>query len=134
METNTSNEPTDTFNKLAEHCLLYKFGLIIGTASNAHHTAWGNRNSNTHGFKLLNRLAQTGLLWENNGKFTFQHNRQETAINLTLPNDFAPKINFWDTNPDFSLSDHFLNEFVINLDNNKIKTRLIRSINKKRCN
>ena len=134
MDSNTSTEPPEIFINLAEHCLRHKYGLIIGTDSNAHHTAWGNRNSNARGFKLLNRLAQTGLLWENNGKFTFKRNRQETAIDLTLRNDFAPKIEFWDTNPDFSLSDHVLIEFVINLENNKIITRVIRSINKKKCN
>ena len=45
-----------------------------------------------------------------------------------MRNDFVPKIDFWDTNPNFSL----LIKFVIDLDKNKIKTRLIRSINKKR--
>ena len=133
MESNDSSEPPDLFIKLAEHCLLHRFGLIIGTDSNAHHTAWGNRNSNTRGFKLLNCLAQTGLLWENNGKYTFKRNLQETAIDLTLRNDFAPKIELWDTNPNFSLSDHVLIEFVINLNNNRLKTRPIRAINKKKC-
>ena len=133
METNSSCEPPDKFIKLAEHCLAHKHGLIIGTDSNAHHTLWGNKSTNQRGTKLLNCLAQTGLLWLNNGKFTFKRNKQETAIDLTLRNDFAPPVEFWDTNPDFSVSDHVLIEFVINLDNNKIKTRRIRDYNKKKC-
>ena len=133
METNTSCEPPEKFIKLAEHCLTHKHGLIIGTDSNAHHTLWGNKSTNLRGMKLLNCLAQSGLLWLNNGKFTFKRNNQETAIDLTLRNDFAPPIEFWDTNPNFSVSDHVLIEFIINLDNNKIKTRRIRDFNKKKC-
>ena len=79
MESNDSSEPPDLFIKLAEHCLLHRFGLIIGTDSNAHHTAWGNRNSNTRGFKLLNCLAQTGLLWEMVNKITMVN----TRLNVT---------------------------------------------------
>ena len=133
MEINTSHEPPEKFIKLAEHCLSHKHGLVIGTDSNAHHTAWGNRSTNTRGTKLLNCLAQTGLLWVNNGKFTFKRNHQETAIDLTLRNEFAPSVEYWDTNPNFSISDHVLIEFVINLENNKIKTRPIRTLNKKKC-
>ena len=133
MEINPSNEPPEKFIKLTEHCLTHKHGLIIGTDSNAHHTAWGNRSTNSRGTKLLNCLAQSGLLWLNNGKFTFKRNLQETAIDLTLRNEFAPPVEYWDTNPDFSISDHVLVEFVINLENNKIKTRPIRDINKKKC-
>ena len=131
---NTNGDFPSKFIKLAEHCLLHKHGLIISTDSNAHHTAWGNKNCNTRGHKLLLLLAQTGLLWANNGKFTFKRNSQETAIDLTLRNEAAPKIEFWDTNPNFSLSDHVLIEFVINLNSEKIKTRPIRTINKKKCN
>ena len=133
MEINTSHEPPEKFIKLAEHCLSHKHGLVIGTDSNAHHTAWGNRSTNTRGTKLLNCLAQSGLLWVNNGKFTFKRNHQETAIDLTLRNEFAPSVEYWDTNPNFSISDHVLIEFVINLENNKIKTRPIRTLNKKKC-
>ena len=72
MDSSTSLEPPELFLKLAEHCLRYKHGLIIGTDSNAHHTTWGNRSSDTRGNKLLNCLAQSGLLWLNNGKHTWK--------------------------------------------------------------
>ena len=133
MDNHTNGELPTKFIRLAEHCLLHKHGLIIGTDSNAHHTAWGNKNCNTRGHKLLQCLAQMGLMWTNNGKYTFKRNLQETAIDLTLRNDFAPHIEFWDTNPNFSVSDHVLIEFVINLKSDKIKTRPIREINTKKC-
>ena len=122
----------EPFVKLAEHCLSHRHGLIIGTDSNAHHTTWGNSTSDTRGQKLLACLAQYGLLWYNNGKHTWRRNNQTSAIDLTLANDFAPKIEGWDTNPDFSLSDHALIEFVINLNNEKIPINRIRSFNKKK--
>ena len=133
MEGNSSNDIPDTFIKLAEHCLRHKHGLIIGTDSNAHHTTWGNRASDARGNKLLSCLAQTGLLWMNNGKYTWKRNDQLTAIDLTLRNEYAPAVEGWDTNPGFSLSDHVLIEFVITLKNEKIKTRPIRTYNKKKC-
>ena len=129
------NEPFPIkFINLAEHCLKHKHGLIIGTDSNSHHTAWGNTNCNSRGHTLIQLLAQAGLLWSNNGKHTYKRHSQETAIDLTLRNDFAPLIEFWDTVPNFSLSDHILIEFVITLKSNVIKSRPIRSINKKQCN
>jgi ribonuclease HI len=134
MDSSTSLEPPELFVKLAEHCLRYKHGLIIGTDSNAHHTTWGNRSSDTRSNKLLNCLAQSGLLWLNNGKHTWKRNDQLSAIDLTLRNELAPEIEGWDTNPEFSLSDHILIEFVIKLKNNKIKVRPIRTFNKKKCN
>ena len=78
-------------------------------------------------------LAQAGLLWLNNGKHTWKRNDQSSAIDLTLRNEFAPEINGWDTNPDFSLSDHVLIEFIIRLNEDKIKVRPIRTFNKKKC-
>lgn len=128
-----SQGPPETFLKLAEHCLRYKHGLIIGTDSNSHHSAWGNRASDNRGNKLLECLAQAGLLWLNNGKHTWRRNEQFTAIDLTLRNEFAPEIIDWDTNPDFSLSDHVLIEFTISLNKDAIKVRPTRNYNKKRC-
>ena len=121
------------FIDLAEHCLTHKHGLIIGTDSNSRHTAWGNSISNSRGHSLIQALAQAGLLWCNNGKYTYKRNSQETAIDLTLRNEYAPEIEFWDTDPTFSLSDHVLIEFVISLKHNIIKSRPISDINKKKC-
>ena len=132
MDGNLPDLP-ETFVKLAEHCLRHKHGLIIGTDSNAHHTSWGNHSSDARGHKLLACLAQCGLLWSNNGKHTWRRNNHRTAIDLTLRNEYAPSIEGWDTNPDFSLSDHVLIEFVINLNNDKIKARPIRSFNKRKA-
>ena len=133
MDANSTGDAPAKFIQLVEHCLHHRHGLIIGTDSNAHHTAWGNKITNARGLKLLNLLAQSGLFWANNGKFTFKRNSQETAIDLTLRNEFAPPIDHWDTNPNFSLSDHVLIEFVINLNKDRVKTRPIRSINQKKC-
>ena len=68
----TSQDLPVLFIKLAEHCLLHRHGLVIGADSNAHHTAWGNHYSDSRGNKLINLLAQSGLLWVNNGKHTWK--------------------------------------------------------------
>ena len=132
MDGTSSQDPPEVFIKLAEHCLQHKYGLIIGTDSNAHHTSWGNRSSDARGNNLLQRLAQAGLLWANNGKHTWRRNDQFSAIDLTLRNEYAPTIEGWDTNPEFSLSDHILIEFVINLHQEKIKIKPTRTLNTKK--
>ena len=105
--------------------------LIVGTDSNAHHTAWGHRDCNTRGRNLLPCINSNNLVIVNSGSSpTFQGHLGSSCIDLTLVNERALRlVQDWRVDSYHSTSDH--NSIMFNLDLEAEEYVVNRSI--KRC-
>ena len=127
--------PPPLLIKLVTYCNDNKFGLIIGSDTNAHHKLWGNKYVDTRGSKLAEFIATHDLIWDNDiTHFTFRRGNSKTKIDLTLHNPHTPPINNWTTLPLFTTSDHVLITFTIDLAKNPLKANKKLFRNRNKCN
>ena len=108
MDINGQAPPPET-TPLIEYAHKNKIPLIIGSDTNSHHTAWGNRDCNSRGTKLLDYLTAHNLSWSNKGQNpTFLNSRgHNSIIDLTITNDLGISlINNWHVSNLYSNSDH----------------------------
>lgn len=100
--------PATELNSLVESCEREELGLIIAADSNAHHTLWGNADTNTRGEDMLNFIFSNNLTLLNNGSEpTFINARSQTVIDLTLATaDLSNYIQEWHVSDELSCSDH----------------------------
>ncbi|CAF4919851.1 unnamed protein product [Pieris macdunnoughi] len=107
--------PTPELGLLADYCEREKLELIIAADSNAHHTLWGNANTNTRGEDMLNFILSNNLILANNGsKPTFINARSQTIIDLTMVTaGLSDHIQDWHVSNELSCSDHRWIRFAI---------------------
>ena len=91
-----------------------KNGLISCADTNAHSTVWGNNKNNKRGDKMELAISKYNLKIENTDlSSTYHKGENHTTIDLTLTNNYAPKIQNWILQKGKSHSDHELIEFEI---------------------
>ena len=84
-----------------------KFGAVICADTNAHSTIWGNERNNSRGCELETIIAKFNLSIENtNLEYTRSLGNNESTIDLTLTNQFAPSLKNWQLLRGVSDSDH----------------------------
>ena len=110
--------------QLSEFCKNSSLQLLIGCDSNAHHTIWGNVDTNDRGEAILDFLSTNDLEIVNKGNDpTFVRSNCSTVIDLTLASRFlSTKIKNWEVSKDWSGSDHKYIAFSVGKINNFILT------------
>jgi ribonuclease HI len=105
--------------------------LVIGSDTNAHHFAWGNRYSDSRGDDLLEYMDGNNLSWSNRGTTpTFVNSRgHNSIIDLTITNDKGSDLVCnWKVGLDESSSDHRYIRFNIGTEQTtKKKIRLTKN-------
>ncbi|CAF4935806.1 unnamed protein product [Pieris macdunnoughi] len=119
--------PTPELGLLADYCEREKLELIIAADSNAHHTLWGNANTNARGENMLNFILSNNLILANSGSEpTFINARSQTIIDLTLITvGLSDQIHDWHVSSELSCSDHRWIRFAIKGDLPKPQPRRI---------
>ena len=102
-----------------------KSGLIICADTNAHSTQWGNQSNNERGNELELILGNNNMSIENTDLSpTYQKHKNKSTIDLTITNNYAPRVNEWCIDKGESLSDHKLIKFTIKSKEEKRKKSL----------
>ena len=105
--------------------------LVIGSDTNAHHFAWGNRYNDNRGEDLLEYMHGNNLAWANKGSTpTFVNSRgHNSIIDLTITNNKGSDLVCnWRVGMDESNSDHRYIRFSIAAEQDpKRKVRLTKN-------
>ena len=98
------------FLKLIDWCERERMPLVVGMDSNAHSPLWGSDERNTRGEQLEDLFLAKNLLVLNTGSTpTFQTNRSESVIDVTVANSWAMQtmnLEGWRVADEQSFSDH----------------------------
>lgn len=110
--------PLPELSSLAEYCERENLDLITAADTNAHHTLWGNKDTNKRGGDMLNFIFTTNLVLLNQGSEpTFVNSRYQTMIDLTLASTkIAKSITGWHVSKEASSSDHRWIRFCLNIE------------------
>ena len=96
----------DLENQIAQIVEKLPEPMIFLGDSNAHHQAWGSRQTDARGSAILEIAGQIGLSILNDGSPTFMRGRQESAIDISLAStSIVSRIN-WTAETDPMGSDH----------------------------
>ena len=103
-----NSEVPEALRKLTVFCKNQNMNLIIGTDSNAHHTIWGDKQTNRRGEMVLDFIIEANLEIVNRGNHpTFVRQNSGTVIDLTLAKgDILQYITNWRVSNTESMSDH----------------------------
>ena len=104
----TKSIPSNLITRISNFADSEKLPLIIGTDSNAHHTAWGHPSCNARGRELIQLISSNNLVLCNQGNIpTFVGRRGKSVIDLTLTNTLGQNLlRDWKVASHKSLSDH----------------------------
>lgn len=100
--------PTENFTRLVEYCEGKGYGLIVGSDTNAHHTAWGSSNCNNRGEALFQYIMSTNLDFCNQGtKPTFVTRVRREVLDVTFASMRAiGMVKNWRVDDSHTYSDH----------------------------
>ncbi|XP_018375419.1 PREDICTED: uncharacterized protein LOC108769110 [Trachymyrmex cornetzi] len=103
--------PSELF-RLVDLCQREGLPLLMGCDANAHHTIWGNTDTNERGRKLLEYLVTTDLVLNRGNKPTFCVAGRSEVLGLTLcSRESVREVREWKVSDEPSLSDHRLITF-----------------------
>ena len=92
MDINESKVWPEKFLKLVDKCNNDKTEILILCDSNAHSTAWGERDTNKRGHKVDHLLMHYNLVIHNQGVWpeahTFRTEKGKSIIDITISSDF----------------------------------------------
>ena len=113
----TKPVPTDTIDRLTIFAERERLPLVVGTDSNAHHTAWGHPSCNRRGRDLLQSLSSNNLVLINSGSTpTFRSKQGKSVIDLTFTNTYGNQlINNWKVDTNNSVSGHEIIRYRLDL-------------------
>ena len=104
-------------NSIIDRANKRRWGLTIHADTNAHSTAWGNKDDNTRGQELEEIISKENLTIQNSDLSpTYHKGNAHTTIDLTIVNEYAPKIVNWTILKGESLSDHELITMEIDME------------------
>ncbi|XP_077270665.1 uncharacterized protein LOC143901906 [Temnothorax americanus] len=100
--------PPEPVTRLVEYCQGNQLPLILGCDGNAHHTIWGNTDTNERGRKLLEFLVATDLEILNKGNEpTFCTTVRREVFDLIIcSRQLVREVADWRVSNEPSLSDH----------------------------
>lgn len=112
-DTPHDNMITEELIKLVDFCRKKNKELLIGMDSNSHEPAWGTRDSNKRGKKLLNFFDSMDLVILNKGneptyvKYTLEPDKVNSVIDVTVgTKNVSDLICSWKVDSEIVISDH----------------------------
>jgi len=101
--------PPADLSPVVNYARKHNLPLIVGSDTNAHHFAWGNKYCDKRGDELLDYMYGNNLTWSNKGSTpTFVNSRgHNSIIDLTITNNKGcDLVRDWRVGLDESSSDH----------------------------
>ena len=120
MDINNPQVWPQKFLSLIQRCHQDKVNFVALCDSNAHSTAWGERDTNPRGHKMDHLLMQYDILIHNQGvwpeAYTYYRENSKSIVDLTLStDDIAQHVYNWEVTNRIGSSDHRLIQFDVKI-------------------